>query len=111
MTCCGQDARPAVALTNLVIPYNFAGTIIDGTDRGIGPEASVATCPTFRLSRRGEVINAERAPRADVEKPGLRVEAGSQPVGGAIRSGLDQRAVGPRSVSGFKDRPSARINA
>jgi len=27
----GQDARPADALTDLVIPLNLAGTIIDGT--------------------------------------------------------------------------------
>src|SRR5260370_36275647 len=70
-----------------------------------------AAAPAFRFAGGGAEINAEDAAGVDVEQIGLGIKAGRHPIGGAVRTGLDERAVGAGIGFGLGERASLRVNS
>ena len=111
MACSGQNAGDAFAAAEFVIPDNFAGAVIEGAERGIGPEVDVTAGPAFSLAGRGEIENAEDAAGCDIEKAGLGIEAGRHPIAGAVGARFDERTVRAGSGFGLGDGAAAGVNA
>src|ERR1700730_5636251 len=106
-----KNSCDAFAVSDFAIPHYFAGTVVKRAKRRIGPEVAVAASPAFRLPCGCPVKNAEDSACIHIEEARLRIEAGRHPIGRAVGTGLDQRAV--RAGSGFRlsDRAAAGVNA
>src|SRR5580692_3918411 len=79
-----KNSRNAFSIADFVIPHNFAGTVVEGAQRRIGPQVSVAASPAFRFPFRRIVINAEKAAAVHVKQLRLGIKARRHPIGGPI---------------------------
>src|SRR5271155_4193899 len=105
-----KNPRNALSLAELVVPHNFAGVVVQRTQRRIGPQVSVAAPPSFRLSLHRIVKNAEETPGIDIEQPRLRIKTWRHPIRRAVGTGLDQCPVRTWRGFGFRDWAASRIN-
>src|SRR5580692_6108332 len=107
----GKNSRDALSVTELMIPHNFAGSVIERAQRGIGPQVAVAASPSFRLALDCVVENAEEAAGVDIKKASLRIKARRHPIGRAVGTWFDESAIRTRSGAGFGDRATSRVDA
>jgi hypothetical protein len=63
----GENAGETLAVSDFVVPDNFAVAIVERADRGVGPEDAVAPASTFGFCGDRVVVHAEEAPRIDEE--------------------------------------------
>src|SRR5580700_4516050 len=105
-----KDPRNAFPVTYLVVPHYFAGAVVERTQRGIGPQVSVAASPSFGFPFCRIVINTEKAAAVHVKQPRLRIKTWCHPICRAIRPGFDERAIRSRRGFGLGDRPSSTVN-
>ena len=80
----GKNPCDAFAVSDFVIPHDFASTVVKRAKCRIGPEVAVAASPPFSLPRGCAVIDAKDSARIHVEQPGLRIKAGRHPIRGSV---------------------------
>src|SRR5215831_6853280 len=65
-------------------PFNFTGLVVDREQHGFRESAAVVAAPSLRIVRAVvEIVDAERAVRADIEQTCIRTKRGGIPVRGA----------------------------
>ena len=79
-----ENTGNAFPITNLVVPHNFAGAVVERAQRRIRPQVAVAASPPFRFSRDSIVIDAENAAGIHIKQSRLGIEAWRHPIGGSV---------------------------
>src|SRR5438270_1029902 len=74
-------------------PANGSGFVVDGFDGAGKIQEIVATGEAFGFALSSEIKHAVALRCDHVEKTSRRIKAGSEPIGGAIGAGGDERAV------------------